>query len=829
MWIKIALMHFSAATAHWLQSVEKGLKYVTCGEFCQMLLARFGRDQHELPVRQLFRMKQIGTVSEHIDKFAELVDQLHAYESHTDPLHYTMRFIEGLRPDLQASVLVQRPSDLDTAYVLARLQEEVAEARVRKDYRRPDAFTSFKPVHRGPFAASTQAPTKTEPHHSSVQAEDRRSLEASHARASYDKVAALRAYRRAQGLCQRCAEKWTRDHKCPASIQLQVLQEVWDLFPCEDQQQSASDEQPSTEDAQLFLVLSEVAVMGTEAPRTMHFAGRLFDRDILILVDSGSTHTFVSSRVIRGLANGNSMQCSAYIADAVWSVQGCQFMSDLKVLELQHFDMIVGMDWLERISPMRMHWKQKWLDIPFFLTDASAHGIGAVLMQQGHPLAYLSKALGPKNSGLSTYEKECLAILTAVDHWRHYLQHAEFHIYTDQKSLVQLWEQRLHTPWQQRYKIVYKKGIENRVADTLSRKSSSEYVCTAISVASPQWITQLADSYVNDSHTQSMTSKLIVDPTAVPGFSFRDGLLRYKNHIWQLSRSSSLLALCANRLNLIEPNYQDCCNRYRSLPWPGKWFLWILLRDYPVRMPLPNTVTSCPSHIHSAAGVAKIFHDQVYRLHGMPTHLISDRDRVFTSRLWKELFRLADVRLCMSSAYNPQSDGQTERLNQTLETFLRCFVNACPSKWSQWVSLVEYWYNNNPHSAIGRSPFEALYGYIPRHFGISVDTAVEVPDLASWLHDRHLMTDLVQQHLARAKLRMKKQADKHRIERSFREDSAEAHLGVMELLNREGMSALHYSMKHQEKMGRLGQEDRVEPDSPASGLMGHNGESRNNC
>ena len=74
-------------------------------------------------------------------------------------------------------------------------------------------------------------------------------------------------------------------------------------------------------------------------------------------------------------------------------------------------------------------------------TDASNQGIGAVLQQQGHPIAFLSKPLGPKNSGLSTYEKEHLAILLAVEHWRPYLQHAEFIIRTDQRSLVHLEEQ----------------------------------------------------------------------------------------------------------------------------------------------------------------------------------------------------------------------------------------------------------------------------------------------------------------------------------------------------------------------------------------------------
>jgi transposase InsO family protein len=61
--------------------------------------------------------------------------------------------------------------------------------------------------------------------------------------------------------------------------------------------------------------------------------------------------------------------------------------------------------------------------------------------------------------------------------------------------------------------------------------------------------------------------------------------------------------------------------------------------------------------------------------------IVSDRDQIFTSQLWRALFNLAGVELHMSSAYHPQSDGQTERVNQCMETFLRCFANAAPSKW----------------------------------------------------------------------------------------------------------------------------------------------------
>jgi hypothetical protein len=118
---------------------------------------------------------------------------------------------------------------------------------------------------------------------------------------------------------------------------------------------------------------------------------------------------------------------------------------------------------------------------------------------------------------------------------------------------------------------------------------------------------------------------------------------------------------------------------------------------------------------------------------------------VFTSSLWKELFRLTKVQLCMGSAYHPQSDGQTKRVNQCLETFLRCFVNACPKRWLDWLPLAEYWYNTSYHSAIQRSPFKAMYGHSPSHFGLTLDQFCPVGTLDQWLQQRQVVIALIKQ------------------------------------------------------------------------------------
>lgn len=172
------------------------------------------------------------------------------------------------------------------------------------------------------------------------------------------------------------------------------------------------------------------------------------------------------------------------------------------------------------------------------------------------------------------------------------------------------------------------------------------------------------------------------------------------------------------------------------------------------------------AHPFTALTVAKLFLQHVYRLHGLPSSIISDRDRVFTSQVWQELFRLANVSLKMSSAYHPQTNGQTERVNQCMETFLLCFANACPSKWIDWIYLAEYWYNTTWHSSLGFSPFSVLYGQHPRHFGISAETATSV-NLTDWVQQKSMMIELIQQHLHHAQERMRVQANKSRSERQF--------------------------------------------------------------
>lgn len=97
----------------------------------------------------------------------------------------------------------------------------------------------------------------------------------------------------------------------------------------------------------------------------------------------------------------------------------------------------------------------------------------------------------------------------------------------------------------------------------------------------------------------------------------------------------------------------------------------------------------------------------------MPKDITSDHYPMFLSEVWREMFRVHGVDLKYSTAYHPQSDGQTEVTNKTLETYLHCTTSDAPHTWSDWLPLAEWWYNTTYHTAIRSTPFEVIYGQPP--------------------------------------------------------------------------------------------------------------------
>lgn len=182
-------------------------------------------------------------------------------------------------------------------------------------------------------------------------------------------------------------------------------------------------------------------------------------------------------------------------------------------------------------------------------TDASDAGIGAVLTQNGKPVAYLSKALGPKNAVMSTYEREMLAIVTAVQKWRHYLGMNHFVIRTDHQALKYFLTQKVTTLLQQKwltkllgldYEIQYKRGIENTAADSLSRRHNVDYCSelNSISQGLPTWVEEIQESLKGDSEAMQWVVQASTNIIGPKISYFQQGVLMYKGKFYVGSNGS---------------------------------------------------------------------------------------------------------------------------------------------------------------------------------------------------------------------------------------------------------------------------------------------------
>ena len=472
--------------------------------------------------------------------------------------------------------------------------------------------------------------------------------------------------------------------------------------------------------------------------------------------------------------------------------------------------------------------------------DASKAGLGVVLMQEGRPIAYLNQALKGKNLFLSTYEKEFLALVLAIQKWRHYLLGHKFVVRTDQQALKYLLEQKVGTPFQQRwitkllgfdFIVEYRSGKENKAADALSRMPTMEEDLSqwetpqgqaqALSMVNVQWWEDLSQSYGQDPQLKELISKYNEGKLDPLKYQLRGEFLFYKgrihlgtmkeqqDHVMAHFHSSPIGGHTGSqkthsRLKKefywqgmrkhVRQFIKECesCQRNKTdnlkpagllqpLQIPSQ--VWVdISMDFIDGLPLSkgyNVILVVVDrfskychflpmvHPYTAATVAKTFMDNVFKLHGMPNSIVSDRDAVFTSRFWQEMFQLSDTKLHMSSAYHPQSDGQTEIVNKWIEGYLRCFASDRPKDWVNWLAMAEWAYNTSEHSPTGFTPFELVYGRAPPHLLPYEPGTTAVQAVEDELRSREHILALARENLQAAQTRMKNFADKKRTEREF--------------------------------------------------------------
>jgi hypothetical protein len=396
---------------------------------------------------------------------------------------------------------------------------------------------------------------------------------------------------------------------------------------------------------------------------------------------------------------------------------------------------------------------------------------------------------------------------------------SKFIVRTDQKSLKFLLDQTISTSAQQKwlvkllgydYEIEYKRGRENSVADALSRIEGPKSLM-AISHPIPHWLEPIQNEL------QALVER-IQEGEAVGPWKYKEGLIFFKERIYLLSTSSLIHPIIAEihgsthkgffktmkRLRAVFywPKMKesikafirqcDVCQRHKTettmpsgllqpLPIPTKVWAEVSM-DFIDRLPkshgkstilvLVDRLTKYGhfipiSHPYTAPQVARVYFDNIFKLHGMPESIVCDRDPTFTSRFWTELFSLHGTKFNFSSAYHPQTDGQTEVLNRTVEMYLRCLTSSQPKEWVTWLPWVEYCYNTSTHSAHNLTPFELVYGRSPPTLLSYVNGTTLVEAVEKILVKRDQLLKEARNRLIQAQNRMTQIYNKHHKEKQF--------------------------------------------------------------
>lgn len=461
--------------------------------------------------------------------------------------------------------------------------------------------------------------------------------------------------------------------------------------------------------------------------------------------------------------------------------------------------------------------------------DASGVGIGAVLFQQNHPIAFMSKTLAQRHLVLSVYDKEMLVVVSAVQHWRPYLVGHHFVILTDHRTLEHFLSQRINTPDQQKwllklvgydYRISYRSGKSNTVPDALSRQAEL-LVTTGVSSPVLSFVQEVQQACLSDSEALKVVQLLESGKCSNKKFSLVNQCLYYRNRVFVPNSENWREKVVRELHSGHEGGHSGYLRTYkrvsRSFCWPG---MKKVIRKYvaecdvcqrnnyetvlPPGLLQPNKIPDGAwldismdfieglpksggksvilvvvdrftkyahflplTHPYSASTVAELFIQGVFKLHGMPKTIITDRDPLFLSAFWEAFFKAQGTELCKSTAYHPQSDGQTENLNRSLEQYLRCAVGERPTEWIKDLPWAEWWYNTNYHSAIQMSPFQAVYGYKPPRVDLYLPGSTAVHEVDCQLKDRDALLALLKHNLHKAQERMKLFYDKRHSERTF--------------------------------------------------------------
>jgi len=194
----------------------------------------------------------------------------------------------------------------------------------------------------------------------------------------------------------------------------------------------------------------------------------------------------------------------------------------------------------------------------------------------------------------------------------------------------------------------------------------------------------------------------------------------------------------------------------------------LLVQEYNAILVVYNRLTKMAHFIPTtekilAEGLVRLFRDYVWKLHGLPKSIILDRGVQFVANLMKELNQILKIKMRLSTAFHPQTDGQTEQTNQELEQYLRMFIDHQQEQWPEWLGTVEFAYNNKVNTSTKVLPFKANSRRDPR-MGFQMRKQGKSEGAKEFAERMKRIQGEAQVALRKAQEEMKKQADRKRGE-----------------------------------------------------------------
>ncbi|KAL4027967.1 hypothetical protein IC575_011157 [Cucumis melo] len=349
----------------------------------------------------------------------------------------------------------------------------------------------------------------------------------------------------------------------------------------------------------------------------------------------------------------------------------------------------------------------------------------------GKVVAYASRQLKSHEQNYPTHDLELAAVVFTLKIWRHYLYGEKIQIFTDHKSLKYFFTQKELNMRQRRWLELVKDydcEISNDPYLVEKRGLAEARQAVEFSISSDGGL--LFERRVCVPSDSAIKTELLSEAHSSP-FSMHPGNMKMyqdlKRVYWWRNMKREVAEFVSKCLvcQQVKAPRQKPAGLLQPLSIPEwKWenvsmdFITGLprtLRGFTVIWVVVDRLTKSAHFVpgkstYTASKWAQLYMSEIVRLHGVPVSIISDRDARFTSKFWKGLQTAMDTRLDFSTAFHPQTDGQTERLNQVLEDMLRACALEFPGSWDSHLHLMEFAYNNSFQATIGMTPFEALYG-----------------------------------------------------------------------------------------------------------------------